>query len=265
MKKNKRKNRSHDTAKVLDAKSPFAVSEGFNQLRTNLMYATPADDACPVYAITSVREASGKSTVMANLAVSFSQIGKRVLLIDGDMRCPTIYNYFSLEKRRKGLSELLSGIETEEVATEVRPNLFVITSGRIPPNPSELLSSPKMKELLAEWKQTYDAIFLDFPPMGVVSDCVILSDEITGYIFTIHSGSDQANSVLFTIDAMEQIGAKILGTVLNDFDPKASSSYSSYNYRSRYSTYYASSYVKQAADLQKSLEAEEKKEKKDQK
>lgn len=242
-------------AKVLNSKTPFAVSESFNQLRTNLMYATPADVACPIYAITSVKEASGKSTIIANLAISFSQIGKRVLLIDGDMRCPSVYDFFGLEKRQSGLSELISGIESDVITRDVRPGLDVITSGRIPPNPSELLSATRLRELLAEWRNTYDAIFFDFPPMGVVSDAVILSDEITGYIFAVLSGRDHAKSLIATIDAMEQVGAKILGTVLNDYNLKASGYYSyRYRYNYKYRSKYASAYAKQSADLQSSEE-----------
>lgn len=254
--KNKKHIVTHNgPAKVLDSKTPFAVSESFNQLRTNLMYATPADVSCPVYAITSVKEASGKSTIIANLAISFSQIGKHVLLIDGDMRCPALYDFFGLEKRQSGLSELISGIEADVITKDVRPGLDVITSGRIPPNPSELLSSAKLRELIAEWRKTYDAVFFDFPPMGVVSDAVILSDEITGYVFSILSGRDHAKNVLATIEAMEQVGAKILGTVLNDYDLKASGYYSyRYKYNYKYRSKYASAYAKQAADLQNSEE-----------
>ena len=259
MKKKKHNVVPNGPAKVLEAKTPFAVSEAFNQLRTNLMYATPADVKCPIYAITSVKEASGKSTIIANLAISFSQIGKRVLLVDGDMRCPSIYDFFGFGKRQAGLSELISGIETDVIKKDARPNLDVITSGRIPPNPSELLSAPKLRELIAEWRQTYDVIFFDFPPMGVVSDSVILSDEITGYVFAIMSGRDHAKNVLATIDAMEQVGAKILGTVLNDYDLKASGYYSyRYKYNYKYRSKYASAYAKQAAELQNSIEEQEK-------
>lgn len=255
MKKRKHNVTPYTPAKVLDQKTPFAVSEAFNQLRTNLMYATPADIECPIYAITSVKEASGKSTIIANLAISFSQIGLRVLLVDGDMRCPSVYDFFGLEKRQPGLSELISGIRARVVVKNARPNLDVITSGRIPPNPSELLSSPKLRELIAKWKKSYDVIFFDFPPMGVVSDSVILSDEITGYLFAILSGRDHVKNVLATMDAMEQVGAKILGTVLNDYDLKASGYYSyRYKYNYKYRSKYASAYVKQAAELQKSLE-----------
>ncbi|MBO5938318.1 MAG: polysaccharide biosynthesis tyrosine autokinase [Clostridia bacterium] len=243
--------------KVLNEQTPFTVFETFNQLRTNLIYATPADVKCPVYAITSVREASGKSTVITNLAISFSQIGKRVLLIDGDMRCPTIHSFFELNKRSKGLSELILGIENDVIVHDIRPGLDVITSGRISTNPSNLLNSAKLRELIAEWKDSYDAIFFDFPPMGIVSDCVVISDEITGYLFSILSNGDNAKNVLSTLDAMKQVGANIFGSILNDYNLKASGYYSyRYKYNYKYRSRYTSAYLKQAAALQR-MQSEE--------
>ena len=232
---------------LLNKKTPFAVVEAFNQLRTNIMYAASSEETCPVYGITSVQESSGKSTVIVNLALSFAGIGKRVLLIDGDMRCPAIYRFFRMEKKQAGLSELISGIVSDAITQNVMPNLDVITSGRIPPNPSELLNSPKLKELLAQWKQSYDIIFFDFPPMGVVSDCVILCNEVSGYIFTVLSGKDHAKNVNESLENMEQVGAKIVGVVLNNYDLKSSGYYhyrSNYKYRSKY----ASRYVNASAD-----------------
>ena len=150
-------------------------------------------------------------------------------------------------------------METDVITHEVRPGLDVITSGRIPPNPSELLSAAKLREVIAEWRKEYDAIFFDFPPMGVVADAVILADEITGYVFSVLSGRDHAKSILATMDAMEQVGAKILGTVLNDYDMKASGYYSyRYRYNYKYRSKYASAYAKQAAELHKSQESKDK-------
>ncbi len=248
------------SSKVLNEQTPFVVFETFNQLRTNLIYATPADVKCPVYAITSVREASGKSTIITNLAVAFSQIGKRVLLIDGDMRCPSIHSFFELDRHNKGLSELILNLENDVIVHDIRPGLDVITSGRIPPNPSSLLNSAKLRELLEEWKKSYDAIFFDFPPMGVVADCVILSDEITGYLFSVLSNGDHAKNVLSTLDAMKQVSANIFGSILNDYSIKASGYYSyRYKYTYKYRSQYTSAYLKQAAELQKQQAQEEKK------
>ncbi len=243
MKKNKKKGIL--PTRLLEDSTPFAVRESFNQLRTNLMYTMTELDSCPIYAITSVTEDSGKSTVITNLALSFTQIGKKVLLIDGDMRCPVVHRFFRLDSRRDGLSELISGIQTDVIYKDIRPNLDLITSGRIPPNPSELLTSPRLKALLDEWKKEYDVIFIDFPPIGVVTDAIAVCQHITGYLFDIRSGQNSAKSVTMAIDSMRQVGAKIVGVVLNDYNIKGSGSH----YNSRYSKYskYSTSKYEQSA------------------
>ena len=218
---------------LLDENTPFAIRESFNQFRTNLMYTFTEADGCPIFGITSVNEDSGKSTVLTNLALSFAQLGKKVLLIDADMRCPALYRFFEIDQNRLGLSEVISGIEKNVVISDVRPNLNLITSGRIPPNPSELLTSKRFKELLLEWKQAYDIIFVDFPPVGLITDAVTVCGELDGYIFTVASGRDSAKEVNNCIASMEQIGAKIVGVVLNDYNIKGSDSY----YRNRYTGY----------------------------
>lgn len=220
--------------KTLSNDTPFAVRESFNQLRTNLMYTFPEENNCPVFGITSVGEDAGKSTVLTNLAISFSQIGKKVLLIDGDMRCPTLHRFFQIDAESFGLSEIISGIESDGIRTNVMPNLDLITSGHIPPNPSELLVSNRLKELIEQWKQTYDIIFFDFPPVGLISDALSICKEITGYIFSIGSAHDNAKDINLTLESMEQIGAKIVGLILNDYNMKGSGS--DYH-RNRYSGY----------------------------
>lgn len=212
------------TFHLLSNDTPFAVRESFNQLRTNLMYTFPEDNCCPIFGITSVRESEGKSTVIANLAVSFSQIGKKVLLVDADMRCPTLYHFFKMDSQHTGLSEMISGIESNGIIADALPNLDLILSGRIPPNPSELLVSNKLKELIEAWKETYDIIFFDFPPVGLISDALSLCKELTGYIFNIGSGQDNAKDINATLEAMEQVGAKIVGLTLNDYNMKGSGS-----------------------------------------
>ena len=238
--------------KLLNETTPFAVREAFNQLRTNLLYTVIESDSCPVFAITSVSESSGKSTVIANLAVSFAQMGKKVLLVDGDMRCPMVYRFFGLDGQQAGLSELISGIQPDVIHKDIRPGLDLITSGRIPPNPSELLTSQKLQDLLAEWKTVYDFVFFDFPPIGVVTDALTICQSVNGYLFDVRSGRNHAKDVLTAIEDMEQVGAKIVGIVLNDYNIKGSGS----RYSSRYSKYgkygeYQKNQYEQAAELSK--------------
>lgn len=209
--------------KILNTEAPFAIREAFNQLRTNLMYTiADSSDGAPVFAVTSSSEGTGKSTVIANLAISFTQLEQKVLLIDADMRCPVLHDYFGFDDKHQGLSELISGIAKDVIVHDVIKGLDLITSGRIPPNPSELLTSPRFASLLEQWKKEYDIIFIDFPPIGIVTDSVASFKSITGYIFTIRSGRSTAKKINSSIETMDRLGAKIVGVVLNDYDLKGS-------------------------------------------
>ena len=128
--------------RLLDEKTPFAIKEAFNHLRANLMYSPKKGDGCPVFATTSAEAGVGKSTVIANLAISFAKCDKKVLLVDADMRRPVLYKHFGYNKKHTGLSELLSGIITDdkEALCNPCPSLDLITSGCVPPNPSELIN-----------------------------------------------------------------------------------------------------------------------------
>lgn len=225
--------------KILDSEAPFAIREAFNLLRTNLMYSI-ADGAeqAPVFAVTSSSEGTGKSTVITNLAISFTQLGQKVLLIDADMRCPVLHEYFGIEDTNLGLSELISGIAKDVIVKDIIPNLDIITSGRIPPNPSELITSNRFAAFLDTWKKEYDVIFVDFPPIGIVTDSIANSKAITGYIFTVRSGKSTAKKINTSIEAMERIGAKILGVVLNDYDIKGTHHYG--HYYNSHTKYYES-------------------------
>lgn len=240
--------------KTLTSDVPFAIREAFNQLRTNLMY-TIADDSedAPVFAITSSSENTGKSLIIANLAISFSQLDKKVLLIDADMRCPVLHDYFGFDDKKQGLSDYISGIASDVIIRNVRENLDLITSGRIPPNPSELLTSPRFTTCLNNWKKQYDIIFIDFPPIGIVTDSVANFKSITGYIFTIRSGKSTAKKINSSIEAMERLGAKIVGVVLNDYDIKGSGYY---HHSHRY-TKYEGKYSKSAKHSKSSAEKAE--------
>ncbi len=235
----KKNSKNEATAvRLLNENTPFAIKESFNQLRTNLMYMPHDGEGCPVYAITSATESVGKSTVSSNLAVAYAQIDKKVLLIDGDMRLPVQHSVFGYKKDQAGLSELLSGIAKnyKDLIVSPIPNLSILPSGCLPPNPSELITSNRLYELMEKWKKEYDIIFIDLPPAGVVSDPIAISSLVSGYILVAMTNKSDAKHVNGVAASMEQVGAKIVGLVLNGTNLKGKAS--KYSYQHKY--YYGS-------------------------
>ena len=232
------------TNKLLNENTPFAVNEAFKALRTNMFYVT-GNEKCPVFGITSAYAHTGKSVVISNTALSFAQLGKKVLLIDADMRCPVAHKIFMI-RNKIGLSDILAKADGSDISgyiQNVADNMDVITSGRIPPNPSELLASEYMRTFLDKAKEIYDYIFIDMPPICEVSDAGVLVDCVSGYIFVVRSGMTDRRAVSSAIEVLKQMNAKILGIVMNAVDPKSNThgnkKYSKYNYYSKhgYSNY----------------------------
>lgn len=208
--------------RLLDETTPFAIKESFNHLRTNLMYTAKKGDGCPVFAINSADAGVGKSTVISNLAISFAQLGKKVLLVDADMRQPTQFKIFGYDKKHSGLSELLAGLvdNYKDVICTPYPSLDLLTSGCIPPNPSELINGRIFKDLIHEWKQSYDVVLIDFPPVGIVSDSLSVADIADGYVVVIMMNKSDARRANTAISAIEHVGGKVLGIVINSTSPK---------------------------------------------
>ena len=221
-KKEKKIRRTIET-RLLDHNTPFAIREAFNHLRTNLMYTLNDEEGCPIFAITSADESAGKSTVMANIAISYALANKKVLLIDGDMRAPMQYRIFSMDKTLPGLSELLSGIEENAenlIFKSEADGLHLLLAGMAPPNPAELIMSHRLEQHLKAWRMEYDAIFIDFPPVGIVTDTLAVNKLVTGYIFVIRSEKSDRRKVSTALDSMEKVDAKVLGIILNDVNAK---------------------------------------------
>ena len=219
--------------RVLNETTPFAIKESFGQLRTNIIYSSADNNKCHVYAFTSSDQHVGKSTISANVALSFAQINKKVLLIDGDMRRPTQFLAFDYDKNHYGLSELLAGVakDPSEVICSPAENLSILMSGCMPPDPSALLHSKKFEELLELWKSEYDYIFIDLPPADFVSDPLTVAHLVDGYILVAMAGKSNAKQVNNVINSIEALGAKIIGIVLNDTKLKKSGGYyKKYNY-----------------------------------
>ena len=229
-----------DPKKILCQNSPFAVKEAYNAIRTNLLF-TQQGEKCPIFVVTSPTANNGKTINSINLAVSFAQMGKKTLLIDADMRNPTIHRMFSISVKN-GLSEILAGL-TDNISvskTDVE-NLSVLTAGKIPPNPAELLSSARMDNLLEFVKEHYDCVFIDTPPINLVTDSTIFAQKVTGYIVIVKTDTTNTHDVKTTVTNIEQIDGNILGFILNDVNSEKKKYYSyyrKYNYNYSYNYNY---------------------------
>ena len=205
---------------LLNQDTNFTISEAYKALRTNIIFALgDKGDACKKIIITSASPGEGKTTTCLNLAIAFAQTGSKVLVIGADMRKPRAYRHLQIE-RKNGLSDVLCGLATLDQAIKhcAPQGIDCITSGQIPPNPMELLSSAKMGEILDELSKKYDYMFIDTPPVSMVADATALSKYVDGVIviarqnYTIHETLERAR------DSLEFAEAKILGYVLNDVD-----------------------------------------------
>ena len=210
---------------VLGEKSAFAVKESYNTLRANLLYRGEGE-ACPVYAVTSADKGEGKTLNSINIAISYAQLGKKVLLIDGDMRNMSVAAALKI-RGRVGLSQYLLGLKERPQILEYRENLDVLAGGEAPPNPSELLGGERMKALLADLKTKYDCIIIDLPPVGIVTDALMLSHEVTSYVLVIRAGVSHMNREKAAVMQLEQVGADICGILFNGLPPKSKD----YDYR----------------------------------
>lgn len=199
------------TKNVINDNSRFAVIEGYKIARTNLMFSIAASDRKFV-AFTSWSKGEGKSTATANMAISLSKMGKRVLLIDADLRKPNIHNLLKIGNE-SGFSEVLGKFKNIEEVThsQVLPCLDIITSGPIPPNPSELLGSTQVKDIFERLESDYDYILLDTPPIGLVTDALMLKDYIAGYVVVIRERSTTHGDIEKLIRNIKLTDSQILG------------------------------------------------------
>lgn len=216
---------------ILSEESPFAFREAYNNIRAKLLF-TGKGEKCPVYAITSADAHEGKTLNAINLALSYAQLGKKVLLIDADMRKSSMSAQLGLQQK-DGLSQYLAGIITSLPAVEYTENMTVVLSGTFPPNPAELLASKRMKELLEQCKEAYDVIFVDLPPVGVVSDALAMAELATTYILIVKEFVTKFDREEQIVRQLEPLGADICGFVYNGISVKSKD----YGYK-KYSSYY---------------------------
>jgi capsular exopolysaccharide synthesis family protein len=191
------------------------IAEAYRTLRTNIQFSS-IDKKVQVVCVTSTGPGEGKSTVASNLAVVTAQSGKKTLLIDCDQRKPRQHKVFGVTNE-KGLSNLLADESTFALAVQKSgvDNLLILTAGTKPPNPSELLSSSKMKNFIGSLRSSLDFIIIDTPPLLLVTDAQLLASYIDGYILTVASGEADRDGAAKAKELLNNVNGKILGVVLN--------------------------------------------------
>lgn len=206
------------------------ISEQYRAIRTNIEYSN-VDQNTKTILVTSSDKNEGKTTTVSNLAVSFANLNKKVLLIDCDLRNASIHKMFRLNNIY-GLTDILAkdrAVDKCIQKTELE-NLYVLTAGSTPPNPAEILSSEKMKNLIEDLKNIYDYIFIDTPPIGLVTDAGVLSSFIDGVVLVVKSESVEKKYLEETKKKLDAVDARILGAILNSYK----SEQKDYNYYSYY-------------------------------
>ncbi|WP_167628748.1 CpsD/CapB family tyrosine-protein kinase [Listeria valentina] len=197
----------------IDSHSP--LYEQFRMIRTGIDF-TSIDKENNVVMVTSSESGTGKSTIASNIAIVTAQSGKKTLLIDTDLRKPTIHKIFS-KNMYSGLSNLITGdLELEEVLQKTTVNnLTIMTSGIIPPNPTDLLASSRMKKILAELRTKFDFIIIDTPPATIVPDALVLADEVDGAILVIRYHKTLKEEAKKALDKLKFTRVNLLGAILN--------------------------------------------------
>lgn len=204
----------------VDRTVPFSVVEAYKTVRTNLMYLL-SQGKNRVFAVSSSLPGEGKSSCAVNLAIAFSQLGSNVLLIDSDLRKPSVYRKLRLQNT-KGLSSVLVGFcQFDEAVVNVSANLDVLLSGPTPPNPSELVASDNMTKLLEDLGEKYDYVILDTPPINVVSDAVLLAPKTEGVLMVVQDRKTTHEEFEKSVAQMKFANVRLLGVVLNGSSDKS--------------------------------------------
>lgn len=216
-KKNRKPSLYLDETALIGPDLHFAASEAYKLLRTNILFSLPDEKQCRIIGITSSISGEGKSTTAINLAYTVAETGKKVLLMELDMRLPTIAKRLSV-RETPGLSNFLAGLTTMgdiQQPSGIHENLFVITSGDIPPNPSELLGAREMAATVEYLSKSFDFIFFDLPPVNVVSDALVVSKLTHGMIMVVRQNYNNQRELSEAMRQLKIVDAKVLGFVLS--------------------------------------------------
>ena len=208
--------------RLLTNDTPFAIKEAYVKLRTSLMFCMTADKTrpCTTFAVTSAKPSEGKSLTAANIAISYAMLGKKVLLVDADMRKPTQRRLWKVDVST-GLCDFLAKIWKLEVVKVKELPLWIVCTGTIPPNPSELLASDRMKRFVEECAKRYDYVIIDTPPINTVADAQIISTFVDGVVLVAKSGNTTSDELNTAIEAVSRAGGNLCGVLLNDLNMKS--------------------------------------------
>lgn len=244
----KHKSAVNDETLIVAHQPRHPIAESYRRLRTNLRFSS-VNEPLQIMLVTSAAPSEGKTTTAANLAVAVAQAGHRVILVDADLRKPQLHKLFGLNKGPGLTDALLSEADTAFFVRDTAvPNLRIVTSGSIPPNPAELLGSQPMQHLLQQLRQVTDLVIVDAPPLLAVTDAQVLVNHVQGVLLVVNAGSTTRALLSNAAAALVQVEARLLGVVLNQMvrSPR------SYYYYDAYADYYATDDEPDAAPLSQS-------------
>jgi len=227
-----------DNQQTLHKNLKFTATEQYKLLRANLTFTLPQSDGCKIIGITSSMRGEGKSTTSVNLSYVLAESGKKVLLLDGDLRIPSIAKKMKIDSS-PGLTDLLRGeakIDLMSLRSQHLPNWYILPSGTLPPNPSELLGSRRMETALKGLAEHFDFIVVDLPPVNIVSDALAISKYITGLIVVIREEYTEKKELETCFRQLRLSNVNVLGCVMNE-TRSGKGYYSKYRYK-RYYKYY---------------------------
>ena len=216
LKNKKNKNQtSVVNAAIINENSSFQAKEAYKTLRTNIMFSLPKNDLSKAILFTSAGSGEGKTTTLINMAISFVELGKKIILLDCDLRKPKIHKYAKIPQR-VGVSNILGGFaKLEDCIVKAEHGFDCIVAGQIPPNPSELLDSSALDEIINELKKTYEYILIDTPPINIVAETAAIASKVDGAILLASQNKSTKPEFDRAISILQFSNTKILGFVLN--------------------------------------------------
>lgn len=227
-----RNEKRENESQFIGSNLSFEGTEAYKRLRANLLFSFTDEAKCHIIGVTSSLMGEGKSTTSANIAYSLAEMGKHVLLIDADMRRPNVHCMFNLDLS-PGLSNLLVGLSDDAKPIQQTPiceNLYIMSAGDIPPNPSELLESKRMETTIKFFSDYYDFIIIDLPPVEAVADALVVSKYTNGIIVVVRDNYVDKKSLDRTVRQLQYHEARIIGFVLNGSKSSRKDHYKKYTY-----------------------------------